>query len=286
MKDKSIKFNSRISFKFIVSTAFVFSSALSFAQAGVDHTAEKLFKTHCAECHSEYRLGGIGPALLPENLKYLRKPTAIKVIQNGRAKTPMPAFKHKLRNKEIQSLADFIYTPLAEIPNWNMAQIKASHIIHNKKTGLPNKPILEVKDQHNLFVVVEKGDHHITLLDGDTFEPVHRFKSRFSLIGEPKFSPSGRFVYFSSRDGWISKYDLYNLKWVAEIRVGVNTRNQAMSADGRYLMVANALPHTMALLDTRDLSPIKVYQVKNLQGKSSRVSAVYTSPPTNSFLQH
>jgi len=65
--------------------------------------------------------------------------------------------------------------------------------------------------------------------------------------------------------------------------IGINTRNLAISADGRYLMVANALPHTMVLLSTRDLSPIKQYQVKNIQGKSSRVSAVYTSPPGNSF---
>ncbi len=256
---------------------------LGFAQTTITHDAKKLFKMHCAECHSEYRLGGIGPALLPENLKYLRKPAAIKVIHDGRAKTPMPAFKGKLSNKEIQSLVDFIYTPLAKIPAWDMAQIKASHIIHNKQNNLPSKPLLDVKDQLNVFLVVERGDHHVTLLDGDTFEPVHRFKSRFSLYGEPQFSPSGRFVYFSSRDGWISKYDLYNLKLVAEIRVGINSRNQTISADGRYLLVANFLPHTMVLLDTQDLSPLKLFEVKSLQGKSSRVSAVYTSPPGNSF---
>lgn len=283
MNNASIKINSKILFKFIFAAIFLFSSTLSFAQTASPRNAAKLFKTHCAECHSEYRLGGIGPALLPENLKYLRKPAAIKVIQNGRTKTPMPAFKGKLSDKEIQSLVAFIYTPLAKVPTWDMAQIKASHIIHNKENTLPNKPILKVKDQLNVFVVVERGDHHVSLLDGDSFETVHRFKSRFSLIGKPKFSPSGRFVYFSSRDGWISKYDLYNLKWVAEIRVGVNTRNQAISADGRYLLVANYLPHSMVLLDTRDLSPIKLYEAKNLQGKSSPVSAVYASPPTNSF---
>lgn len=274
----------RFTFFKLVFTALLFCiSGWTFAQTASGDNATILFKTHCTECHNEARLGGVGPALLPENLKYLRKPAAINVIRNGRAKTLMPSFKSKLSEKEIQSLIKLIYTPLTEIPSWNMAQIKASQIIHNKENSLPNKPILDVKDHLSLFLVIEKGDHHVTILDGDTFAPVHRFKTRFSLYGEPQYSPSGRFVYFASRDGWISKYDLYNLKLVAEIRVGVNARSQTISADGRYLLVGNTLPHTLVLLDTQDLSPIKLYQVKNLQGKTSRVSAVYTSPPSNSF---
>ena len=283
MKSNSFNFYSRILFKYTFATLLLFFMNGIFAQTEIKYDVIKLFKTHCAECHNEYRLGGTGPVLLPENLKYLRKPAAINVIRNGRSSTLMPAFKDKLADTEIQSLVDFIYTPLKSLPDWNMAKIKASHSIYYKENSLPNKSVLNVKDHLNLFLVVERGDHHVSLIDGDTFKTVHRFKSRFSLYGEPQFSPSGRFVYFSSRDGWISKFDIYNLKLLAEVRVGINTRNQAISADGRYLLVANALPHTMVLLDTRDLRPIKQYQVKDIQGKSSRVSAVYTSPPSNSF---
>ncbi len=32
-----------------------------------------LYKTNCAECHGENRLGMMGPALLPGNLKRLRQ---------------------------------------------------------------------------------------------------------------------------------------------------------------------------------------------------------------------
>lgn len=284
MKNNVISPNNSVLFKFTFTVFCLLATKLLFAQTpSTHHGTIQLYKTHCAQCHNEQRLGGIGPVLLPENLKYLRKPAAIKVIQNGRSATQMPAFNSKLSNKEIQSLVDYIYTPLTKIPNWDMAKIKASQIIHYKQSSLPNKPLLKIKDNLNLFLVVERGDHHVSLLDGDTFKSVHRFKSRFSLYGEPQFSPSGRFVYFSSRDGWISKYDIYNLKLVAEIRVGINSRNQTISADGRYLLVANILPHTLVLLDARDLSPIKLYDVKNIEGKSSRVSAVYTSPPSNSF---
>ena len=42
-----------------------------------------LYKEHCAECHGEDRLGRLGPALLPQNLKRLRKKRALGVISKG-----------------------------------------------------------------------------------------------------------------------------------------------------------------------------------------------------------
>ena len=60
--------------------------------------------------------------------------------------------------------------------------------------------------------------------------------------GGPKFSPDGRFVYFASRDGWVSVYDLHNLTMLAEVRAGLNTRNPAVSNDGRWVLVGNYLP--------------------------------------------
>jgi len=268
----------------IVALVFLLFPKPSHASSTGSDNTNKLYQDNCAACHNAYRLGGMGPALLPENLKRLRKKAAIEVIKNGRIATQMPAYKDILNDKQIQSLVDLIYTPLAELPVWGMAEIIASQIIHNKLEDLPNKPVFEVDDLLNMFLVVELGDHHVTLLDGDKFEPIHRFPSRFALHGGPKYSPDGRFVYFASRDGWISKYDIYNLKLVAEVRAGINTRNQAVSADGRYLMIANYLPHTLVLLDAKNLTPIKIFEAKDSTGKTSRVSAVYTAPPRNSFI--
>jgi mono/diheme cytochrome c family protein len=242
-----------------------------------------LFQQHCAVCHGEGRLGGMGPALLPENLGRLRKAEASEVITRGRVATQMQGFADRLKDEEIQALVDFIYTPLAELPHWDLAATRDSQIIHHRLDTLSATPLFKA-DMLNLFVVVELGDHHFTLLDGDTFEAVGRFPTRFALHGGPKYSPDGRFVYFASRDGWIAKFDLYNLKWVAEIRAGINTRNIAVSGDGRYLMVANYLPHTLMLLDAEYLTPIKQFEVRDSSGKSSRVSAVYTAKPRQSFV--
>jgi len=243
----------------------------------------KLYNQHCASCHGADRLGGMGPALLPESLKRLRKKKALGVIEKGRAATQMPAFGSSLTAEQIQTLANYIYTPLAGVPNWGMAEIKKSHLINYPSGSLGDKPAFTA-DMLNLFIVVELGDHHATLLDGDKFEPIHRFKTRFALHGGPKFSPDGRYVYFASRDGWISKYDIYNLKTVAEIRAGINTRNLAVSGDGKTVLVGNYLPHTLVVLDAENLQPIKIIPVKDKNGKTSRVSAVYAAAPRNSFI--
>ena len=54
---------------------FLFGMA-SLAEAAEGIDTQALYKEHCLACHGENRLGGVGPALLPENLERLRKPDA------------------------------------------------------------------------------------------------------------------------------------------------------------------------------------------------------------------
>ncbi|WP_246506584.1 cytochrome D1 domain-containing protein [Kistimonas asteriae] len=242
-----------------------------------------LYEQHCGSCHGNDRLGRMGPALLPGNLSRLNKKKAIQTITQGRSATQMPAFEKTLTPPQITALTDYLYTPPKEQPDWTLNDIKASHTVPVPMDQLPEKPVYKA-DMMNLFVVVELGDHHVTLLDGDRFKPIHRFPSRYALHGGPKYSPDGRFVYFASRDGWITQYDLYSLQVVAEIRAGINTRNLAISHDGRFLMAANYLPHNLVLLDARELKPLKTIEARGENGQTSRVSAVYTAPPRGSFI--
>ncbi|MDH3280489.1 MAG: c-type cytochrome, partial [Gammaproteobacteria bacterium] len=55
-------------------------------------TPDQLYRQHCAACHGPERLGGQGPALVPENLGRLKPAAAADVIRNGRAATQMPGF--------------------------------------------------------------------------------------------------------------------------------------------------------------------------------------------------
>ncbi len=256
--------------------------AVGATPAAADETYNN-YVQHCATCHGMDRLGGMGPALLPENLSRLRKPAAIAAITDGLVATQRPAFGETLSKDEIAAITELIYTPVVPSPKWTEAEIRASRIEHVDPATLSPTPVFDA-DPWNLFLVVETGDHHVSVLDGDKLEPIHRFQSRFALHGGPKFAQEGRYVFFGSRDGWVTKFDLWNLTVVSEVRAGINTRNVAVSPDGNYVAVANYLPHTLVLLDG-DLNLLKVLDVVGKDGvTTSRVSAVYEATPRKSFV--
>ena len=249
--------------------------------ARAETDASKLYADHCAACHGEARLGGQGPALLPVSLGRIRPAEVAKTIREGRAATQMEGFADRLSAPEIEALAAFVLKEPPVRPSWTLADVAASRELH--PAPVATAPVWSA-DPLNLFVVVEAGDHHVTLLDGDSFEPITRFPSRFALHGGPKFTPDGRHVFFGSRDGWITKYDLWTLTVVAEARAGINMRNIALSSDGKWVAAANYLPSSLVILSADDLSPAKLFDVTDTKGMSSRVSAVYQAPDRKSFV--
>ena len=245
--------------------------------------AAALYARHCAACHGERRIGAMGPALLPESLARLRRAGTVEVIRAGRPATQMPGFGDQLSDREIDALAGWIHRPARPAPVWLDSDIRASHTMAAPVADEPQRPAWSA-DPMNLFVVVEVGDHHVSLVDGDRFEVVERFASRFALHGGPKFTPDGRYVFLGSRDGWITKYDLWRLRVVAEVRAGLNMRNVAVSSDGRWVMAANYLPQTLVLFDSA-LNLVRSYEVSSADGRAgSRVSAVYDAAPRGSFV--
>jgi len=240
------------------------------------------YADNCAECHGAGRLGGIGPALIPQTLGRMRGPNLVSVIRDGRKATQMPAFGDLLSGEQVEDLAAYLKEPLAEVPDWEAADIEASLVL-NEDYAPPAEPRWS-SDPMNITLVVETGDHHVSVLDGDTFETLDRFETPFAVHGGPKFTPDGRYVFIMSRDGWVQKYDLYALQEVGRIRAGLNSRNIAISHDGKWLAVANYLPMTLTLLSTEDLSVAGVMDVAGKDGKASRVSAVYQAPNRKSFI--
>ena len=245
--------------------------------------APALYQQHCAACHAPQRTGAMGPALLPESLERVRPAEVLRVIGQGRTATQMPGFAGTLSAGEIQALAQWVHSPVRPAPTWGDDDIRASRVVTPVPANEPAKPVWSA-DPMNLFLVVEGGHHHVSLLDGDKFEVITRFASRYALHGGPKFTPDGRYVFFGSRDGWITKYDLWRLRVVAEVRAGLNMRNVAVSGDGRWVMAANYLPRNAVLFDA-DLNLVRNYPATSLDGKqASRVSAVYDATPRRSFV--
>ncbi|WP_306116774.1 MULTISPECIES: nitrite reductase [unclassified Roseovarius] len=259
----------------------VFSSLLFLATGAVADPAET-YATLCADCHGADRLGGAGPALIPETLKRMRGPNLENVIANGRVATQMPGFGDALDAGAITDLAAYLKTPLAEVPDWTPDQIAETRWLDPGYTPAA-APVFDA-DPMNITLVVETGDHHVSVLDGDTFEVLDRFETPFAVHGGPKFTPDGRYVFIMSRDGWVQKYDIWALQQVGRVRAGLSSRNIAMSRDGRHLAVANYLPMTLTLLSTEDLSIERVMPVVSKSGVHSRVSAVYQAPQRDSFI--
>jgi hypothetical protein len=256
--------------------------AVDAAEVSPERRGELAYREHCASCHGTGRLGVSGPALLPESLERLKKEEAARVVREGRPLTQMPPFRF-LDEATLASVVDYLYSPTAVTPTWTEAQIRGSRQVLRDPATLPARPVHDA-DPLNLFVVVEAGDHHLTVLDGDRLVPIHRGPTHFALHGGPKYSPDGRYVYLASRDGWVTKYDLYALAPVVEVRAAINTRNLAVSEDGRYVAVGNYLPRTLVLLDAADLSLLEVIPVAGADGTPSRVSAVYQAAPRKAFI--
>ena len=238
------------------------------------------YADHCAACHGEDRLGGTGPALIPETLGRLKGLDA--VIAEGRPATQMAGFADQLTAEQIAGLVDYVTAPLEIQPEWTPEQMAQSRQMNPDYTPAA-APVFEA-DPLNITLVVETGDHHVSVLDGDTFAVLDRFATPFAVHGGPKFSPDGRFVFIMSRDGWVQKYDIWSLQEVGRIRAALNSRNIAMSHDGKWLAVANYLPASLTILSTDDLHPVKSIPVLARDGTESRVSAVYQAPSRKSFV--
>jgi len=204
------------------------------------------------------------------------------VIANGRVATQMPAFSETLDAEAITALAEYLKNPLDEVPAWGEAEIMASRDLDDAYVAA-ERPLWD-SDPMNITLVVETGDHHVSVLDGDSFETLDRFPTPFAVHGGPKFTPDGRYVFIMSRDGWVQKYDLWSLQEVGRIRAGLNSRNIAISHDGKWLAVSNYLPMSLTILSTEDLSVAPVMDVISKDGTPSRVSAVYQAPQRQSFI--
>ena len=262
--------------------ALLVALALPAAPLLAGSDGSEIYRDLCASCHAETRLGGTGPALIPEALARLRGAKLTDIIAHGRVATQMPAFQHTLSEDDIAAVAAYIATPLATPPVWTPADIDATREMNSDYVAA-SSPVFDA-DPMNITLVVETGDHHVSVLDGDTFDVLDRFPTPFAVHGGPKFSPDGRYVFVMSRDGWVQKYDIWSLTEVGRVRAGVNSRNIAMSEDGKWLAVANYLPHTVTILSTTDLSVAQVRTVTARDGTESRVSAVYQAPQRKSFV--
>lgn len=244
--------------KFPVTVVIGLLLLCSSALAGV----EDLYLKHCASCHHPERHGLSGPPLIPEYLGSKNETELALIIRNGLEATNMPAFNGVLSEEEILDTVRFIKTP-AKAPEWGFEEMLSTRVVSSEEYG-PGYS----HDRENLFMVVEAGSGTVHFMDGARFELMGSVKAG-AVHGGPKFGPGLEHAFISSRDGWVIKYDLLNLREAGRIRAGISARNLAISADGKKVAVASLLPAGLVVFDAEALLPVKSFR------DSGAMSAVY-----------
>ena len=156
------------------------------ADAPVDAAA--LYATHCATCHGTQRLGGMGPALLPQSLERLRQVDAQKVIHAGRPATQMPAFGDTLQPAQIAALAAWIYAPVEPAPEWRDADIRASRSFTAESVQWPARPRWKPRPQARRSET--SVDQQASGVDIRRWRPVDHGASRSDCLASSPCLPS------------------------------------------------------------------------------------------------
>lgn len=238
-------------------------------------SAEERYAALCASCHGATRYGGYSPPLVPNALNRKTDDELLQVILHGRPSTQMPGFAQQLDEPSARALVALLRTSVGVV-RWGPKEIEASRVEFSSATEGTSPRIPPEVNRDNLTLVVERGTRSISVLDGDSFRELDRFPVG-DVHGGLKFDQSIRSVFASTRDGTLVRYDLTSGHLAVKAKVGVNTRNVAVSPDGAYVAVANQLPEQLVILD-RDLHPLAVLPL------AGQPSGVYQAPGESAFV--
>lgn len=226
--------------------------------------ARGIYAARCASCHGTRRYGGYAPPLLPTTLARRSDAALAQTIRAGLPNTQMPGFGAEVDATQAAHLVQLLREPVGPI-TWSREDMAASRVAE----PVAESRIPDTVSRDDLILVVERGTGSISILDGRSLEELDRFFVG-PIHGGPKFDQHLRKVFASTRDGTLVEYDLDDGGLRTRIKVGVNTRNIAVTPNGRYVAAANQLPPGIAILDGR-LHPLAWLP---LEGQPSAVYAI------------
>jgi len=208
--------------------------------------------------------------LIPDTLGRKSDERLVQAILEGLPATQMPPFAHLIDETAARALVVWLRQPVGEV-RWGIEDVAASRVVF--PPGERRLPASLAREQ--VILVVERGSGSISVLDGELDElerfPVGR------VHGGPKFDLDLRRVWAATRDGTLVVYDLERGGLRAKAKVGVNTRNLAVSPDGTLVAVANLLPPGVLLLDA-ELNPLELLAL------DGQPTAVYALPHSDRFV--
>lgn len=148
------------------------------------------------------------------------------------------------------------------------------------ETITPTRELFQKEGSWNpldLMIVMERDNQSLLAIDGSTHKAVGRVKDIGKQVHTQVFSPDGKFTYHISRDGWLTKIDLFTLKPVGIMRVGTDSRGTGITDSGKYVVVGNYDPRNIVILDAGTLAIIKKIDLLDTHGgmvTSSRAGGI------------
>jgi hypothetical protein len=146
----------------------------------------------------------------------------------------------------------------------DLATIADSREVHCTETDLPAKPQHGVADLRDLLLVAERRPGSVALVDTTRHEVVDRVanvgRAPHSIVFHsrlPANTRAGAYAYTQSRQGWVSKIDLFGGELVARVRGGTSGRAIATSADGAYVAAGYYNPNHVVIFDGETLEPLQ-----------------------------
>lgn len=143
----------------------------------------------------------------------------------------------------------------------NLQGVHNKDISFKKNTQLNPQPELYVPagswDNKELIVVVEKDAEKLLFINGKTHTEIGRINDIGFQPHTSVFSQNAKYMYIISRDGWLTKINLYDLSIVKTVSVGTNSRGTALTEDGKYIAIGNYEPGNVVILNADTLEILK-----------------------------
>jgi nitrite reductase (NO-forming) / hydroxylamine reductase len=260
--------------------------------------ANLMYFQRCAGCHGVLRKGATGKNLEPKNTLKKGTKRLAKIITQG-TDGGMNNFDDIFSKKEINLLAKYIQMDAPVPPEMSLAQMKKGHKVYVQPKDYPSKPMHKYNWQ-NFFLVIERDNGTIAIIDGDNHKVVARVKTGYAVHvlktvehhNTLHAKNAGRFWYIMGRDGMMTKVDLWQTPKkmkVAQVQVAYDARDVAVSGDGKYVIGGGYWPPHFVILEAKTMMPLKVVSARgvNVDGEyvnESRVAAVYDTPMAPSWL--
>lgn len=233
--------------------------------------ARKLFADNCAGCHQAGRIGSrFAPALVKERLGALSNNAVSAMIMTGIPGTLMPPWVHKLSEAEISAIATLIRTNSADTLDWSIEDAKKSLTVLVDEKTLPSAPTYKA-DVMDLMGVMQRGRHaqapesRVVFFDGKTNERV----GEVPTVKSPhllRYHPTNpRWAYVNTDTSELYKIDLYSMKAVRSVKVGLSGPWLAISWDGKWIATGSQVPGAFIILDAETLEPVKQVKLDGME---------------------